>query len=51
MLKVHVGILLVGLALLALLPVYAKLIRRINTSGEVEANENMGAIELDGSNE
>lgn len=51
MLKVHVGILLAGLALLALLPVYSKLIRRINTSVEVEANENMGEIELDGSNE
>lgn len=49
MLKVHAGIVGVGAALVALLPVYTPLIRRINTSVEVAANENMGEIELDGS--
>ena len=49
MLKVHIGIVLAGGALAVLLPVYAPLIRKINTSVEVEANESMGEIELDSS--
>ncbi len=48
-LSVHRILLLAAVALTALLPVYKPLIRKINTSVEVEANENMGAIELDGS--
>lgn len=47
MLKVHMGIVIAGGALALLLPVYAPLIRKINTSVEVAENENMGAIELD----
>ena len=46
---VHRILLLVGAALALLLPVYAPLIRKIKTSVEVEANENMGEIELDNS--
>lgn len=51
MLKTHMIIVIVGVALAVLLPVYAPLIRKINTSVEVEANENMGEIELDNSDE
>lgn len=47
MLKVHMGIVIAGGALALLLPLYAPLIRKINTSVEVEANEGMGEIELD----
>lgn len=50
-LQVHRIILLAAVILTVLLPVYAPLIRKIRTSIEVEANENMGAIELDGSAE
>jgi len=48
MLHVHTVILMIGIALVALLPVYAKLIRRINTSVEVEDNSGMGAIDISG---
>ena len=51
MLKVHMGIVIAGGALALLLPVYAPLIRKINTSVEVAANENMGEIELDNSDD
>lgn len=47
-LSVHRVILLIGAALVALLPVYAPLIRKIRTSVEVEANENMGEIDISG---
>ena len=47
MLKVHMGIVIAGGLLALLLPVYAPLIRKINTSVEVEVNENLGEIELD----
>lgn len=46
-LHVHRIILGVALALLVLLPVYAPLIRKINTSVEVEANTEMGELDLD----
>ena len=48
MLKVHTIILAVGAGLTALLPVYAPLLRKINTSIEVEEIENMGEIDLRG---
>jgi drug/metabolite transporter (DMT)-like permease len=51
MLKVHTVILIVGAALTALLPVYAPLLRKVNTSIEVAANEDMGAIDLRGGDE
>ena len=48
MLSVHKILLIAGAALTALLPVYRPLIKRINTSVEVAANEEMGAIDLSG---
>ena len=45
-LKWHLGFVIAGLALLALLPVYAKLFKKINTSIEIEYSENVGEIEL-----
>lgn len=45
---VHIIILIVCAALTALLPIYSKLIRKINTSIEVEGNEDMAAIDLTG---
>lgn len=51
MLQGHRIILLLAVLLTALLPVYAPLLRKIRTSIEVEANENMGEIELDSSDE
>lgn len=45
-LTVHVILLIVCIALVALLPIYSKLIRKINTSIDVEGNEDMAAIEL-----
>ena len=47
-LNVHWIILTVGAALVALLPVYAPLLRRINTNIEVEGNGGMGKIDLSG---
>ncbi len=47
-LTVHMVILVAALALVVLMPVYAKALRKINTSVEVEANENMGAIDISG---
>ena len=48
MLKIHTIILIISAALTALLPVYAPLLRKINTSIEVAANEDMGTIDLRG---
>lgn len=45
-LQTHVVLVCVSLALIVLLPVYSKLIRKIKTSIEVEANEDMGAIDI-----
>ncbi len=42
----HIIILVVCVALVALLPVYSKLIKKINTSIDVEGNEDMVAIDL-----
>ena len=46
MLRVHRIILIVGAALVALLPVYAPMLRRINTSIDVAGNHEMGAIDI-----
>ncbi len=43
---VHIIILIVCAALVALLPVYGKLLKKINTSIDVEGNEDMTAIDL-----
>ena len=48
MLRVHQVILIIGAALVALLPVYSKMLRKINTSVEVAGNQNMGAIDISG---
>lgn len=44
----HIIILIVGLAFTALLPVYSRLLRKINTNIRIDENENMGEIELSG---
>lgn len=46
--KVHIILVIVSAFLAATLPVYRKLIRKINTSIEVEANENMETIDISG---
>ena len=46
MLGTHMVMVIVTAALVVLLPVYSKLIRKIKTSIEVEGNENMVAIEI-----
>lgn len=48
MLTVHRILLIVGAALVATLPVYSKWLRKINTSVEVEENEDMAAIDISG---
>lgn len=48
MLKVHEILLIIAAALTALLPVYKPMIKRINTSVDVESNENMGEIDIRG---
>ena len=47
MLRTHIAVLGIGLGLTALLPVYAPMIKRINTNIAVEENQQMGALELD----
>ena len=47
-LQIHIIILAVAAVLIALLPVYTKLLRKIKTSIEVEDNGEMGAIDLSG---
>ena len=48
MLTVHRIILIIGVALVALLPVYSKALRKINTSVEVAENGSMGKIDISG---
>ena len=48
MLNDHMVILMVGTVLTALLPVYAKLLRKINTSVSVEDNGKLDAIDISG---
>ena len=48
MLNIHKILLIAGAALTALLPVYKPLIKSINTSVEVAANEEMGTIDISG---
>lgn len=47
MLKVHIVIVGLSIALAVFLPLYAPLIRKINTSIEVEENGEMGELELE----
>ena len=46
MLNIHVVLIGITAALVVLLPVYSKLLRKINTSVDVEDNGDMGEIEL-----
>lgn len=46
MLKWHIGFLVLSGLSVALLPIYSKMLRKINTSVAVEENANMGTIEL-----
>ena len=48
MLSVHRIILIVGVALVALLPVYSKALKKINTNVDVADNAGMGAIDISG---
>ena len=48
MLKTHFWLVLAGLGLTALLPVYAPLIKKIRTSIRIEENTDMGAIDISG---
>nr|SIP63205.1 hypothetical protein [uncultured bacterium] len=45
---VHMILVIIGAALLALLPVYTPAIRRINTNIEIAGNSDMGTIDISG---
>ena len=47
----HIIFVVATAMLLALLPLYSKAIRKINTSIDVEGNENMAAIDISGEDE
>lgn len=47
-LRIHIGILAVGIVLTALLPVYSKWLRKIKTSIDVVDNGSMEAIDISG---
>ena len=47
-LRVHMILVIIGAALLALLPAYSPLIRKINTNVEVAGNSEMAAIDISG---
>ena len=47
-LTMHIVVLVIAIVLTVLLPVYSKLLRKINTNVEVEGNADMGAIDLAG---
>ena len=49
-LQVHMILLGISVALIVLLPVYSKLIRKIRTSIEVEDTGNMEVIDISGEN-
>lgn len=46
MLNTHMIVIIVSASLIVLLPVYSWLLRKINTSIDVEGNESMGELEL-----
>lgn len=50
MLNTHLIFVIVTIALVVLLPLYSKLLKKINTSIDVEGNEDMGEIEIAGDN-
>ena len=46
MLNTHIWFVVATIALVVLLPVYSKLLKKINTSIDVAGNEGMGEIEI-----
>lgn len=46
--SLHIILIAVSIALILLMPLYGKLLRKINTSIDVEGNESMGAIDISG---
>lgn len=44
--SVHIILLIISIALIVALPVYSKLIKKINTSIDIAGNENMGTIDM-----
>ena len=48
MLNTHIGFVIATLALVVLLPVYSKLLKKVKTSIDVAGNEGMGEIEIAG---
>lgn len=49
--ETHIVLTCVSIALIIALPFYSKLIRKINTSIDVEGNENIGAIDISSGDE
>ena len=47
-LRIHMGILMASMVLIVLLPVYSKLLRKINTSVDIGDNGQLGAIDISG---
>lgn len=47
MLRTHMVLIIITAVLVALLPVYSKLLKKINTSVQLEYSEDMAAIEID----
>lgn len=48
LLTIHIILLAVSVGLIVLLPIYSKLLRKINTSIDVAGNENMEVIDISG---
>lgn len=48
LLTIHIILLVVSVGLIVLLPIYSKLLRKINTSIDVAGNENMEVIDISG---
>lgn len=46
--SLHIILLIISIALIILLPVYSKLIKKINTSIDVAGNDDLGAIDIAG---
>lgn len=51
LMSVHIVLLIVCIALIVLLPVYSKLIRKIKTSIDVAGNDDIGAIDISNDDE
>lgn len=47
-LRIHMGVLIAAIVLIALLPVYSKLLRKINTSVDIGDNGKLEAIDISG---